>query len=202
MNRISLMRAGTILVPISLLLSLTACGGGGSSSFYGSPPINPVPVKTPVGVGTPKPVVTPTPVGVPGPVGTPNPVGTPTPVGVPGPVGTPVGVTPTPVPTPVPTPAPTLAPVPGSVVLNPSSLSFTAVGPSYAMSVAISEVNYVGTWTTTDTCAGIATVSSVLNASFSVTPVAAGTCNVVVSDSLGKSTNLPVSVTTTAVTIN
>ena len=184
MNRISLMRAGTILVPISLLLSLTACGGGGSSSFYGSHQINPVPVKTPVGVGTPKPV------------------GTPTPVGVPGPVGTPVGVTPTPVPTPVPTPAPTLAPVPGSVVLNPSSLSFTAVGPSYAMSVAISEVNYVGTWTTTDTCAGIATVSSVLNASFSVTPVAAGTCNVVVSDSLGKSTNLPVSVTTTAVTIN
>ena len=199
------MRAGTILIPVSLLFALTACGGENNSrTYYGSLPGGP-----PGHGGNPNPpgvTPPPNPAGPPGatPVPTPLPPGVtppPNPAGPPGatPAPTPVPPGATPVPTPVP---PTPVPAPNSVVLNPSSLAFTAAGPSYAQNVAISEGNYIGTWTTTNTCAGIATVSLVSSASFSVTPVAAGACNVVVSDSAGKSTTLPVSVTTTAVTVN
>ena len=89
--------------------------------------------------------------------------------------------TPTPVPTatPTPTPVPTATPTPApTVVETPGALVFTALGASAAQTLGVSEPGYGGTFTETDTCAGIVSVSATANitTSIGVTPLAAGLC--------------------------
>ncbi len=124
------------------------------------------------------------------PVPTGTPVSTPTPTSAP---------TPTTAPTPSPSPTPTPLPAPALV---PSQLSFTAVGSQAAQNLAAGETGYNGNFTATSRdCAGIVSFSSAPFVSvLAVTPIAAGTCTLVVADSGGRSTALAVSVTVTTVT--
>ena len=130
-------------------------------------------------------------------VSTPTPTATPTATPTPTPVPTA-----TPTPTPVPTATPTPTPVPASIVLTPSSLSFTATGSAANQTFTASETGFTGAFTTGACVSGSTTVATAApgpNANqFTVTPVAAGTCNLPVSDGT-KTANVSITVTTTTV---
>lgn len=136
-------------------------------------------------------------------VSTPAPTATPTiaPTATPtiAPTATPT-VAPTATPTVAPTATPTVAPA--SIALTPSSLSFTSIGSTANQTFTASETGFTGTFTPGTCTSGTTTVATVTagpNANqFTVTPQAAGTCNISVSD--GRQTaNVAVTVTTTTV---
>jgi len=88
----------------------------------------------------------------------------------------------------------------GVVTLSSSSLAFTATGASDAQSVTVTQVNYSGAFTpSTTNCTGIATISPASGTSFSVTPVAAGSCTFTIAGGGGQRATLTVGVTTTTV---
>lgn len=160
-----------------------------------SPASTATPMPTPVPTPTPKPTLMPTATPVPTP--TPRPTATPAPTPVPTAVPTP---TPTPRPTPTPTPVPTPAPS-GQVVLSPTHADFLGTGASFATTVNVSESNYSGSFTEDGTsCSGIATIVAATGGhSFTVTPTAAGSCHVSVSDQSNHSATFPITVTTTII---
>jgi hypothetical protein len=118
---------------------------------------------------------------------------------------------PTPVPTAVPTatPAPTATPVPTAV--PPSALTAPS-GSSVAMTKAgqtgtftVTENGYSGTLTASNgapSCSGIATVAPASgtgpSATFTITAVAAGICQIKVQDTNGQTVAASVTVTTTS----
>src|ERR1700726_2154816 len=166
-----------------LTIAATGCGNNPSVPFVGAPATSspsPTPAATPVGA-TPTPTPTATPVGsTPTPTPTATPVGstpTPTPTATPAPTATPTPTAtpaPTAPPTPTATPTPTPTPTPVPVVPAPTSLAFTALGASNAQNVSVSESGYGGTFSETDSCAGIATIATA-SPTFTVTPIAVGT---------------------------
>lgn len=91
-------------------------------------------------------------------------------------------------------------PAPETVTLAPSTLAFTATGSSNAQTVSASQTNYTGGFTAaTTTCNGIATIASASATSFTVTPVAAGSCTFTITGGSGESGTLTIGVTTTSV---
>ena len=99
---------------------------------------------------------------------------------------------------PVPTPSP--VPTPGAVTLTPSALTFTATGAAYALSTTASQSQFSGSFSaSTATCSGIATISPSSGTTFTVTPVAAGSCTFTIAGANGTSATLSVGVTTTTV---
>ena len=109
-----------------------------------------------------------------------------------------------------PTPAPTATPTPAPNVLsaNPNPLNFTSLSGTGMFTTT--EALYTGAFTATSTgatsCTGIATFSPASgagpNQAFTVTPVAAGTCTITVTDASGQKVNESVVVTTTTGTIS
>jgi hypothetical protein len=91
---------------------------------------------------------------------------------------------------------------PGPVTITPSagSVSFTAAGATSGFTVT--ETGYTGTLTATGNCSGIATFTpasgSGPTAAFSVTAVAAGTCQITVKDASNNATVVVITVTTTS----
>jgi hypothetical protein len=81
----------------------------------------------------------------------------------------------------------------GTLALKPSTLSFTNVGAAYAQSVSIGTSGY----SVSSGCGAIASIT-ISKASFTVTPLSAGTCAVIVSAN-GEAGIVNVSVTTTTV---
>ncbi len=125
---------------------------------------------------------------------------------VPGPSATPVATA-----TPVPTATPASSP-PGTLAANPSSLAFTNVGnncgpagtASCAQSFTVSETNYTGVLNATSSNTAVAMVTAQgagPSASFTVTPVAAGTATITLADSNAQKTTVSVAVSTTPLTI-
>jgi hypothetical protein len=95
---------------------------------------------------------------------------------------------------------PTPTPAPGVVVLTHATLGFTATGAAFAQTSTASQSNYSGTFTaSTTTCAGIATISASSGTTFTVTPLAPGSCSFTIAGGNGQSTTLAVGVTTTSV---
>ncbi|HTX58938.1 MAG TPA: hypothetical protein VMH02_04610 [Verrucomicrobiae bacterium] len=86
----------------------------------------------------------------------------------------------------------------GGVVLKPSSLSFSATGSANSKTVAVTQAKYTGSFTESDDCAKIATLAATANgsgsASYTVTPVAAGSCNATFTGGDRESASLPISV--------
>jgi uncharacterized protein YjdB len=88
-----------------------------------------------------------------------------------------------------------------AVLVNPTSLSFTAVGQTQTFSAQ--EGAYTNDFTATSSATGVATVApSPSYGSFTVTAVAAGTATITVKDVNGNSATVSVGVTTTTGTIN
>lgn len=170
---------GIVSYVLAVLLVLAqGCGGGGASipavvNAAASPSLKSAVAQTPSPSPSPAPSATPRPVA--------TPIPTPTP-------------TPRPAVTPVPTPTPSRL-----IVVAPSQLSFLGTGSAHAVAVQASEAGYSGSFTASG-CGGIATVAARSAAEFTVTPIAAGTCSARISDALGDTFVLPVTVTVTAVT--
>jgi hypothetical protein len=174
-----------------LTIAATGCGNNPAVPFVGPPATStpsPTPAATPVGATpTPTPTPTATPVGA-----------TPTPT----PTATPVGATPTPTPTPTPTatPSPTPTPVPATIVPAPASLAFTGLGAPNAQSFSVTESGYAGTFSEGDSCTGIATIVTA-SPTFTVTPVAVGTCAITVLDIQQHHVAVAVTVTTSGLVV-
>ncbi len=104
---------------------------------------------------------------------------------------------------PTPTSNPSASPSPGQtpqgpVVTAPSSLTFTAAGSPNAANFGVSETGYSGSWTESDTCSGIATVASSGANTYTVTPVAAGSCIITITDAFSQKGTVNISVTTSS----
>ena len=88
---------------------------------------------------------------------------------------------------------------PGSVVVDPSALEFDRTGPTHGKDANVSQSNYSGTFSESGNCTGIASVRAKSNAdgkaTYSVTPIARGTCTVTFTG--GASESAPLSVTVT-----
>ncbi len=93
----------------------------------------------------------------------------------------------------------------GNVNPSLSSFSFDAVGVGYAQNLDVSQPHYTGTYTESDTCSGIATVTVTSNADglavYSVTPTGAGTCRITITGGDRKSATVSVTVTITNATV-
>ena len=99
-----------------------------------------------------------------------------------------------------PTPTPTPTPSPAALVLTPNALTFTATGSAAAQTSTATEAGYGGTFSaSTANCAGIASISPASGSTFTVTPVAAGTCTFSIKDSILQAATLTITVTTTQV---
>jgi hypothetical protein len=100
---------------------------------------------------------------------------------------------------PGPTPAPTSTPTPASMsmTLSSTTLSFTSL---QSQTFTLTSAGYSGTYSVSG-CSGVAKAAtshaSGSTTTFTVTPVAAGTCSLVVSESGGQSVTLGVTVTVT-----
>jgi hypothetical protein len=110
-------------------------------------------------------------------------------------------------PTPVSTPTPVPTPTPAAVVASPAALSFNTIGAANAQPLHVSESGYPGNFDETDTCAGIVQVSPTSNipassGNVTVTPVAAGTCSIRVSDQNAVYVDVPVTVTSSGLTVS
>lgn len=97
-----------------------------------------------------------------------------------------------------------------ALVVDPSTLNFEAVGATFVQTFAVSEASYAGNYTAKPSgCAGILTIAATtlvpdhttLVATETVTPVAAGSCIIVVSDGV-QTSNVSAVVTTTGVGVN
>ncbi|MHB8198963.1 MAG: hypothetical protein ACYDGW_11995 [Vulcanimicrobiaceae bacterium] len=91
----------------------------------------------------------------------------------------------------------------GGVTANPSSLSFLAIGASYAQNLNVSQSNFTGAYSESDSCTGVVTVSVTSNsggaAVYEVTPAAVGTCQITITGGSGKTATVGVTVTSTSV---
>lgn len=88
----------------------------------------------------------------------------------------------------------------GAVQLTESALTFTATGAAYAQTTAASQAHYGGVFTASSTtCSGIATISLSTGSTFTITPVAPGSCTFTIAGGSGETATLAVTVTTTTV---
>jgi hypothetical protein len=97
-------------------------------------------------------------------------------------------------------PGTTSTPGPGTVIASPSALSLLALGLTTTFTA--SETGYSGQFSAVSTNPAVATVSSAAGRTFTVTAIGAGFTALVVSDSTGRSTSIPVVVTVTSVPVN
>jgi hypothetical protein len=88
---------------------------------------------------------------------------------------------------------------PGSVQVTPTTASFTSALVSDFTNVAVSQDNYSGAFTESDTCSKIATIAAKSNAggkaSYTVKPVGPGSCAAKFAGGGGKSASLSIGVT-------
>jgi hypothetical protein len=129
---------------------------------------------------------------------------TPTPTPSPTPTATPTASpTPTATPTGAPTPTPTPTPAPGAMSASPNTVAINQAGGT--QDVHILESGYTGPFFESDNCAGNATVSSTAaggpDALYTVTGLAAVTCDAIFTDNHGGSTSVHIVVTTSGFTI-
>jgi RHS repeat-associated protein len=88
--------------------------------------------------------------------------------------------------------------LPGGVVVSPASLTFANTGSANAATLTVTQSNYSGAFSESDTCtsSGVASVSNGTDsAHFVVTPLAAGTCAITITGGNAQSTSVPVTVT-------
>ncbi len=97
------------------------------------------------------------------------------------------------------------APTPNALGISPSTLALLGTGASNALTATLSETAYTGTFTESDTCAGVATVTtpSALGPTetYTVTASAAGSCTATFTDAYGQHATLNIGVTTTGISV-
>ena len=85
------------------------------------------------------------------------------------------------------------------------ALSFVAIGNAAAQNLGVSQTGFVGNFNEMDTCSGIVTASTVSTAgpstNYTVTPLAVGSCSITITGGSGLSVMIPVTVTTSGLTV-
>ncbi len=113
--------------------------------------------------------------------------------------------TPSPSPSASPSPSPSPTPTPNPMGIAPSTLALTGTGASNAQTLVVTETGYTGSFTESDTCSTIATVTPSSGTgpsfTFTVTGLAAGTCSATFADTNGQHVTANIGVTTTGVVI-
>lgn len=92
------------------------------------------------------------------------------------------------------------------LVVTPTSMNFIALGAGTEQTFTATEAGYTGSMSENDTCAGIATVApagSITGASvaYNVTPLAAGSCGIAITDASSQKVNITISVTTSGLVV-
>jgi hypothetical protein len=91
--------------------------------------------------------------------------------------------------------------IPGPVAVSPGALEFAGTGTAYAQKINVSQKNFSGSFTGSNTCSGIATIVASSNgggkAVYVVTPVAVGSCKASFKGQ-GSSGDLPMTVDVSA----
>jgi hypothetical protein len=115
----------------------------------------------------------------------------------------PIAFSTTPAPTPTPSSTATASPSPiPTVAANPASLSFLNTGGSFAQSISVTQSGYAGPFTATTSGGATSAVSTSVSGNIiTVTPQQPGTTNVIVTGGYGQSIAVPVSVTSTSVSV-
>ncbi len=98
---------------------------------------------------------------------------------------------------PVATPGPSGTPAFGPIVATPPSLLFAVLGPANAQVVTLSEQGYTGAFSLRTNCT-IVSETVITQASYSIVPLANGTCTLTFLDSNGQSVAVPVTVSAPA----
>ncbi|MBV8750464.1 MAG: hypothetical protein JO103_12220, partial [Candidatus Eremiobacteraeota bacterium] len=92
------------------------------------------------------------------------------------------------------------------VVPNPTSLSFLATGTTYNQTVTVSQGGFSGTYTAqivdTGGTNGTIATASVSGTTITVTPLAAGTANLVITGGSGRTATVPIGITVSPITIH
>jgi hypothetical protein len=108
---------------------------------------------------------------------------------------------PTATPTASPTPTATASATPAALTVAPTALAFDATGSANAQTFVATDANYSGPLTETDTCANVATVTPTTatgpGATFTVSPVGAGSCAITITDNRNYSAVESIGVTLT-----
>ena len=163
------------------------------------------PSPSPTATPTPGPGATPTPTPTPPAGATPTPTPTPPAGATPTPTPT-VTPTPTPTPTVTPTPTPTPTPAPLAISASPNPVNVLGTGAANAQTVTVHETGYFLNFSESDTCGGIAAVTTTSpagpTAQYTVTGIAAGTCTATFSDSFAQNAQTQIIVTTSGFVIN
>jgi hypothetical protein len=91
----------------------------------------------------------------------------------------------------------TVAPL-GAVTVNPSTMTFVSAGSGAAQTAAVSQTGFGGAFAESNTCSGIATIVEETNtggnASYTVTPIANGTCDATFTGGNKETAPLPIAV--------
>ena len=109
--------------------------------------------------------------------------------------------------TPTPTPSPTPTPIAGVLTVTPTDVEIT--GPSGEQKISVSETNFSGTFTQTNSCGGTSTIATFDTASGtgpSWTPLITGenpgTCSAVIGDGTGQQVSISITVGSNGFTID
>jgi arabinan endo-1,5-alpha-L-arabinosidase len=107
---------------------------------------------------------------------------------------------------PTPTAAPSATPLPAVPQSSAATIPFSSNQPA---TFTVTETGYAGPFAETDSCSPLAgTIATVhanatsATASYTVTPIARGTCTITVTDASGGGVTIPVTVSTLAVTVH
>jgi len=99
---------------------------------------------------------------------------------------------------PVPSPTPVLLATPRPIDYAPDSLNFAGLGQQYDRYVSLYDVTGIGALHESGNCAGIVNVRTVevgrRSAALRVSPIASGSCSMVLADAANNSIKIPVSV--------
>jgi hypothetical protein len=80
---------------------------------------------------------------------------------------------------PTPSPSPSSSPAPGALVVSPSTVTLTILGAAGEQSVSVSQSGYSGSFSESDNCSGVATITNTNMsgvATYAVEALASGSC--------------------------
>jgi len=93
--------------------------------------------------------------------------------------------------------------LPGVLTVSPATVSLGGTGATFAQAVSVVETNYAGSFSESNTCTGVATISpssaSGPAATFTVTGSAVGTCAATISAQNSQHVTIDITVTTVGV---
>ena len=91
-------------------------------------------------------------------------------------------------------------------ITAPSAVTLTGLGANYAQGLNVAQAGYAGSFSQTNTCSGVASVAPIAvqsaSPTFTITPIATGTCSITITGGSSQSVIVPVTVTTSGLVVS